>query len=83
MKATQKNLGAFSYYWEVRVHSKPFKKIIPLLYYKMLYSLKAPKHLLFHLILVITVKKPGMDAISPLHTGEDLRLRDLVGHKTT
>ena len=49
----------------------------------MLYILKAPKHLLFHLILEITVKKPGRDVISALYTGEDLSLRDLGGHKAT
>ena len=49
----------------------------------MLYILKAPKHLLFHLILEITVKKPGRDVIPALYTGEDLSLRDLGGHKAT
>ena len=29
------------------------------------------------------MKKPGRNVISALHTGEDLRLRDLGGHKAT
>ena len=37
----------------------------------MLYILKALRHLLSHLIPVISVKKPGSAVIPALHTGED------------
>ena len=57
--------------------------MIPLLYYKTLCIFIALKHLLSHLI---PVKRGEADraVIPALHTGEeDLRLRDLGGHKAT
>ena len=56
--------------------------MIPLLYYKTLYIFKALKHLLSHLIPVIR-EEAGRAVIPALHTGEDLRLRGLGGHKAT
>ena len=50
-------MGIFFYYWKASLLSTAFKKMIPLLYYKTLYILKAFKHLLSHLIPVISVKK--------------------------
>ena len=52
-------MGIFFYYWKASLLSTVFKKMIPLLYCKTLYILKVLKHLLSHLIPVISVKKPA------------------------
>ena len=46
----------------------------------MLYILKAFKHMFSHLIPVM-YEEGSKAVISALHTGEDLRFRDLEGHK--